>query len=330
MIIKELKLPFAIYNRRERQHRFRRNSSGQVVSGLLTPSDSLLPFQFRVEGFSTAPTIAEWKLVKIPCLNTYDGSGDFAGLDFLSNEFLVSGGFISGGSALVITKDILTDENGDPMQDENLQPILTGEDSITGEEYNLSGYLANILIQELNGAHNILYSGRTFEFEMACGFYEMFIKLGNGDSFWSEVFFVTGYQTHLMPYVQLSWGNQGNLSKTIYGNEYENRLFLNTYIAHSEPIFTEEVTKDGIDTEVVVFAKITNRFIFSEIVPDYLKTALAAAPVCRKIYLSDPKAAIFMDVTRMRTTSSAEGTGAESFIEVQLEIDDELYRLACD
>jgi len=158
----------------------------------------------------------------------------------------------------------------------------------------------------------------------------MFIKLSNGDSFWSEIFRVVEYNIHEMPFVELNWGNPVNLSKVIYGNLFQNKIYLDTYISHSEPQLLEEVEKDGLDKEIVVFAKMTNRYLFSEVLPDFLKTALSAMSLCRSVYFIDPKANIFLTATRVRTTSTPESSQFESFVEVQMEVDDEIYRLACE
>jgi hypothetical protein len=130
--------------------------------------------------------------------------------------------------------------------------------------------------------------------------------------------------------MKIEWANSSSLERVYYGAGYSNCLYLDSFLAHSEPQYTEEVEKDGIDTEIVVFSKITNRFVFSEVVPDFLLSAMAAIPVCREIALSDPHAEISMEVTRARFTSNVESAGCFSFIEMQLEVDDEMYRTACD
>jgi hypothetical protein len=332
MIINELKLPFPIYTRRLRQNRFRENCAGMLNHRLITPNNALLPFQFRVDGGDVIPDVVSWKLNRVcPQFVTTVVNGEYS-TEFEDDEFPVFVGstMTEIPSTLVITYDTLKDELGADMVDELGVPILTGEVDITGETYNLTGLIGDHIRKYThNGGFNYAYNGTVFPFALECGYYEMFIKLSNGLSYWSEVFQIVEFPAGSMPYLKIGWGNAQDLEKIVFRDGFEGRIFLNSFIAHSEPQITEEVEPDGLGVEQVVSVVSTDRYLVSEVLPDYLKTALAAAPVCRNIYIEDPKTMVEFQATRMRTTSQVEADGCNSFIEMQFEVDNEVFRTAC-
>lgn len=301
MIIKELKLPFPIYAERQRQHRYRTNCAGQIITGLLTPKNALLPFQFRTIGVPvTLPTVTGFSLFSV-CNDSAGG-----------------------------TTSIITDPGLVPLTDEAGNNLTTDSVSAGSPDIDLSSDIGLISVVGFNGGVNFIYNGQVLSQSIPCGFYEAKITLSNGLIFWSEVFHVTEHLLVGMPFIRLRWKNPVDLVDIYYTGGFQNVIYLDTFISHTEPIFTEEVEKDGIDTEVVVFAKITSKLLFSEIVPEYLKTALAAMPVHRQIDLYDPLFSILTDVLRVKVTTQAEGSGCFSFVEAQFEIEDELYRMACE
>lgn len=302
------------------------------MDGLITPKNAFLPFQFRVEGLLVPPTVTAWKLIRVcPQYVTTQVGGEFS-VEFEGSEFPTSGGYgpTEIPSSLVISYDSLTDENGDALTDENGDPIFTGEVAVTGETYNLAGFINFLDVETHNGGHNVVYRGEPIPSSFDCGFYEIFIKLSNGLSFWSEVIRITEFDIQAMPFLKIGFSNPVNLEKIVYAGGFENRIYLNSFVAHSEPSLTEEVVKDGLNQDVVIAAVSTDRFVLSELVPDYLKTAISAAPVCRTIYVEEPKTMLSFQASRLRVSSTVEGNGCFSVVELQFEVDNELFRTACE
>lgn len=332
MIINELKLPFPIYNRRLRQTRFRENCAGMLNFRHISPNNALPPFQFRVEDLDVIPNVVSWKLNRVcPQFVTTVVNGEYStGYEESGYPVLDSTTMTEIPNTLVITYDNLLDELGVPMLDENGDAILTGEVNVSGETYDLSGLIgSHIRSYNHNGGFNFAYNGLVIDFALECGYYEMFIKLSNGLSYWSEVFQVVEYPIGQMPYLNVSWGNPVDFEKIVLTDGFRPRIFLNSFIAHSEPQLTEEVEADGLGVEHVVAAVSTDRYVFSEVLPDYLKTAMAAMPIFREINLADPKTMVSFQATRVRTTSQVEADGCNSFVEFQFEVDNELFRTAC-
>ncbi len=332
MIINELKLPFPIYRRRLRQNRFRENCAGAMGWRLIMPKNAFLPFQFRVEGLEYAPTVAQWKLNRVcPQFVTTVVNGEFS-QEFEDSQFPVQeqGSTTEIPSTLVITYDNLLDGLGDPLLDGNGDPILTGEVSISGETANLGGIIASHLeVVTMGNGFNIIYKGQPFDFALPCGYYEMFFKLSNGMSFWSEVFQVVEFPVHQMPYMALTWYNDRNLEKICYETGYQSRIYLDSFIANSEPVLTETVKADGLGVEVPVSVVVTDKFVVSEVVPDYMKNALSTAPVCVHMLIDDPKTEVSFAATRTRVSTSPEEGGCFSFVEFQFEVDNETFRTGC-
>jgi hypothetical protein len=181
----------------------------------------------------------------------------------------------------------------------------------------------------LGDGFNYVYKGQPFGFSLPCGHYEMFIKLSNGMSYWSEVFQIVEFPIHQMPYLAFTWYNNHDLEKIVYSNGFVNRVYFNSFIAHSEPKFTEVVKADGLGVEIPVSAVSTDVFIFSEVVPDYMKNALAAAPICTEILVDDPKTEVSFKASRLKTNQPVEEGGCQSFVELQFEVDNDMYRTGC-
>ena len=297
MIRTEIPLPFVFYTDRSRQHRFRKNCAGQIMDGLLAPNDSLLPFQIRVSSL-TAPTITSWEL------------------------FSVCGQVMTGG-------EIITDELGNPITDELGNPLTTEYVLGTGGvDYNLTSQAGLISILSHNGGYNLIYNGGGLSSILACGFYESKIVLSTGETLWSEVFHVVEFSRLNMPYLRLCWKNPCGLQNIAYPVGYRNEVYFDSFISNSEPEVIEEVEKDGIDMEIMIFSKIVNKLRFSEVVPDYLKTAIMAMKVHKEIFIKE-EGLSEIAVSRAIIAPSIEGGGCFSFVDILLEVDNVLYNSAC-
>lgn len=295
MITNELPLGFPIYDKREKQNRYRANCYGSD-RGLLSPTDVLLPFQFRVTPGS-APTIASW---------------------------------------------VLNNVN-------------------TGAVINLTAQAALITIQAHAGGYNIYYNGDALASALSCGIYEMVITLSTGEIVYSELFNVTGYTSGNMPFMRISWANYcavnnifyaagtGAIIQTELGDDilteddnpflieddaagsvaFANVVYLDSFLSHSDPELVEVVEKDGLGGENVVFSKMINRMKFSEVVPDFLKTAFMAIPLHKVIKVLTKSGTHDITVSRFKITSNAEASGCFSFVDITLEMDAVLYQDAC-
>jgi hypothetical protein len=295
MITTELKLPFPFYASRKRQHRFRKNCKGEFPSGLITPNDALLPFQIRIET-DEAPVIDSIEVFSCDAL---------------------------------LTDEVLTDEFDVPLTDENDVPLTTG-DFVGTPSFNLNTDIGLLEIVAHNSGYNIIYQGFALSAELPCGLFEVKISFADGSSYWSELFRVVGFGSGSLPFTSLSWKNTKDLQKIKYETGFENKIYLDTFVSHSEPVIQEDVEKDGIETEIVIFVRQFDRFIFSEVVPDFLKTAIVASAVCREVVFLDPNSGVSIKATRIRTTSAPEGNQCFSFIEVQVEVENELFRTSCE
>lgn len=298
MIVKEPPIAFPWYEDRARQHRFRENCQGLLPYELLTPQEAMLPFQFRVLAGSVAPTVTDWDLYDACAINQVLG-------------------------------DPLTTQDFIDITDQNYNTLLT-QGALGSSLVSLPSADKNLLeIHLKDGYYYIIYKGQALASLMACGFYEARIKLSDGSVLWSEVFRVTEKQNGRYPYMVLTWWNSCDLGKIVYSTGFKNKLYLDNYLSHSEPELFEEVEPDGMNTEQVTFSKITHKYKFSDVVPDYLKTALTAMSMHSSKNIIDKNYLVAFDISRMRVTAQIEGGGCLSFVDVLVEHDDIMVATAC-
>jgi hypothetical protein len=299
MIVTELPLPFQWYPHRLRQERFRENCIGLLPWELFVTQESMLPFQFQIpKGAGDPPTIEEWNLYNACEDNEIPGVG-------------------------------ILEEGGDPILEEEGDEVYSESDPDTPLISLASLDIDLIEIIDNGNFYNIIFKGQTLSAPLPCGLYEASIKFSDGSVWWSEVFRVIGRVNGKYPYLLLKWKHTCDLGGIIYSTGYENKLFLDSFLAHTEPDLLEEVEKDGAGTEVVKFSKFTFKYRFSEIVPDYIKEALVAMTLHRIKTVTDRSGLISFQVSRARVNSSVEGGGCFSFVDILLEQDQVLIATSC-
>lgn len=134
---------------------------------------------------------------------------------------------------------------------------------------------------------------------LPCGYYEMRIAFtGIEGYYYSEVFYSFGkLKSQTTEFIKIVYRNECNIGPIQYTDSettvndtvypFQNEIYLETFITHTEPLLEIETEKDGYNNELVTFSKFNNRLLTEVVVPDYLKSAILMLQLHKSIALID-------------------------------------------
>ena len=124
----------------------------------------------------------------------------------------------------------------------------------------------------------------------------------------------------LTNYMKLEFWNGCDLNPIMYnGTNFKQILYLDTFIHTGDPEIEEDGERDGDDNLIPTFQKMTVKYRFTALVPDFVKIAIASLQIHEEVYLTTAKAIRTGKIERITTTSTTETGGAYSTIDVTLE-----------
>lgn len=200
--------------------------------------------------------------------------------------------------------------------------------------FNSDGSMVKDLIAEVAKLNNKLiddkqytwYKGDVLSLDLPCGFYYSRIRYDEESVYYfSEVFFISNFSIAGNPdFLRITYKHTCDIGPVKYASmdaEYQNILFLDTFLTHTEPAYIEEVEKDGFGNETVVFNKFQNRYITQFIVPDYLKTAIVVLQIHKAASIVTNNAVNAIAVNRLfvKTSIVEDAGGCESLIDLTIE-----------
>ena len=142
-------------------------------------------------------------------------------------------------------------------------------------------------IYQYNDVKKIIHNGDTLKkldgsnLNLGCGYYYLSFSFADGSALFSEVFFVpedsfmhtaTNYGT----YIKFEFWNESDIEPIIYRNNFRQYIFLDTFVSSFTPEVEEEAEKDGENTAIPTFQKMTMKYRVFDYVPNFVKIALVS------------------------------------------------------
>jgi hypothetical protein len=287
MDIKTLPTAFPWYIKKSLQNRFRLNAK-PYEWGLITPKNSLLPFEFYYP-------------------DSYTDSGGTVTLTSDPQEWLIFDindnmvATLSAASIALIRKSTK----------ENNQYFYFSSDALTvsgGGALSLSPglYYSRIKLGPDPGTlYDYFYS-------------EVFLV--------PECQFTTATAPDQIPFLRLEWYNDSDIRPIFYNDisaglpRFRNVVYLDTFIHQSEPEIIQDGEKDGNDEVVPIFQKCLLRYSLTEYVPDFLKLAFVIMQMHDHVLLTTENANRSFEVSKIvSVNTSPDMGGAFSTVEILFE-----------
>lgn len=207
--------------------------------------------------------------------------------------------------------------------------------------YTEAGTMAKDLIGSINRLGNVLIDGKQYTWynahelslSLTCGYYYSKIKFTGIDTeFISEVFYLSNFaQEDFSNFLLIAYKHTCNIGPIKYAEmdidvdgtikPFQNHIYLDAFLTHTDPAYLEEVDKDGFNNEIVTFSKFNNRYITQVVAPDYLKTALLMLQLHKSISLTTPKGLNVLPINRVlvKTSVLEESLNCESMVDLTFE-----------
>lgn len=161
---------------------------------------------------------------------------------------------------------------------------IVGLDGVTEIELQLN----QLAVYEYNGTKKVIYKGDPIKkangtaIYLQCGYYYARLSFNEGTNpnhIYSEVFYVpqdnfATQSTSFGKYVKFEFWNDSDIEPVIYRNNFRQRIFLDTFVSAFSPEIEEEAEKDGENSPIPTFQKMTTKYKVYDYVPNFVKTAL--------------------------------------------------------
>lgn len=160
-----------------------------------------------------------------------------------------------------------------------------------GNEIDITNNLNKIKIYTFSEKKQALYFGEKLNFNfqtrnedlnLDCGFYYSKFMFADGSYYVSEWFYVpsdsfgVGEQSN---YFKIEFWQDKDVLPLIYRDNWRQVMYLKTFIHAAVPEVEEETKKDGLNNEIPVFQKMTLKYKFLDVVPDFLKIAIVSLQI---------------------------------------------------
>lgn len=282
----------------KKQNRFRFNVKSDDWAGLISPINSVLPFEFSYpytfsDEFGTVlldADINEWKIYDL-------------------NDHLVA--TLSAAAIAQINKAVR----------ENKQYFYFAGGALT-----VSGGAA------LNLAKGFYYSRIKLVEHGGTAFFTYFYS----EVFYvPDCLFSTTTAADQIPFLKLEWWNASDLRPIFYNDlisgvpKFRNVIYLDTFVHQSEPEIQEDGEKDGNDETIPTFQKCLLKYRITELVPDFLKLALVVMQMHDHVKLTTEYGLRSGEMHRLTTNTTTEEGGAFSTVDIIFEEDVAMIKKAC-
>jgi hypothetical protein len=289
-LFNELPIAFPWYDVVEKQNRFREHTQDKLQDwGLISPKDSLLPFQFFFKNPGAAinfGSITSWQILDLGgnLVATINGAGVALVKHVTRQEREY---YYFNGAALATSGGAL-----------NLAPGL---------------YYSQITFQQagVTTAQPVseIFQVPACTFSVANISQMEFLKL----EWWNDT------DLHPIFYNDFPGGVP----------YFRNVVYLDSFIHASEPEIEEDGIKDGADQTVPTFQKAFIRYKITELVPDYLKNALVIMQMHDHVKVTTRRGIRTGEADRISTATSPDFGGALSTIDITFEEDLAMIKKGC-
>lgn len=174
-----------------------------------------------------------------------------------------------------------------------------------------------------------LQAGGTLNLD--CGEYYSEVTIG-GVAYISEVFKAVTYTSpETFNYLKIEYSNPSSINPVYYGDNYVNRIYLDTFITKPRPIITRETEPDGWDNEIIISQKIVQKWLVAAgLMPDFLVQALTFMAINKTISITERKALRTGSVYNVIIDTEDDDMGNQTAVDIEFQQDDIIYRGACD
>jgi hypothetical protein len=198
----------------------------------------------------------------------------------------------------------------------------------SNNNYDVTASLQSLNGKTLAGYDYIYYNGEALAgLAMEQGFYYSVISFG-GFTYYSEVFFIPENSFNAdtqNDYLKIVWHNDTDLPPFYYRDGttaallYENVVYLDTFITGPEPAVEEENSKDGNETEIPIFQKVTTRYRITDYLPDYLVKAIVTMQIHDNIILTTPQNIYSGEIVGVSVNVQVDAPGCYSTVDILFE-----------
>lgn len=193
----------------------------------------------------------------------------------------------------------------------------------------LTPNIASIRTATRNGKDYFTYQGTALSaLSLSAGYYISIVTFNDGTQKFSEMFFVpdNGFNVQdddKINYMRLQWWNDADLKPLFYNDPapggkpyFTNVLYLDTFITASEPVITEDGTRDGQDEMIATFKKVVIPYRITVLVPDFLKKALTLIALHDHFLITTKQGIRSGEVEKAAINSTLEAAGALSTVDI--------------
>lgn len=153
--------------------------------------------------------------------------------------------------------------------------------------------------------------------KLPIGAYYSVLTFEDDVKYYSEVFTVV---EDLTKYIKIEFWNEGDISPLMYkASGWKQVVYIDSFVHVMEPEIEEDGERDGTDQLIPTFQRMTVKYRFSVMVPDYMKVALTSLQMHDNVYLTTDNGNRSGKIERMTTTATVENSGAYSTVDVILE-----------
>lgn len=192
---------------------------------------------------------------------------------------------------------------------------------------DISNNISKLKAREVQSGIYVYYKGDVLSFNAGAqgiktliipeATYYSKMTFADGKEMFSELFTVT---SDLSQFVKLEFWNGCDLQPIMYnGIDWKQLIYLDTFIHTGEPEIEEDGERDGEDKLIPTFQKMTIKYKFTALVPDFLKIAITSMQIHDEVYLTTGNGVRTGKIERMTTTATVESGGAYSTVDVSLE-----------
>ena len=201
---------------------------------------------------------------------------------------------------------------------------------------NISENLSKVKIYVFDNVKQAVYFGDALTvsgnpLNLVCGAYVSKFTFSDGTYFISEVFYVPENKFNVgesNEFMMVEFWNDADMEPILYRDNFRQRIYLDTFVHSAVPEMEEESAKDGVNNAVPIWQKLTLKYKFTDVVPDFVKIVLVTLQMKDNIYLYLNRERRSGKIDRVLVTATPDDTGSFNAVDVVFE-DDIIVKASC-